>query len=175
MILVIKVNKFELHDEEFVRPVTQLLKDFKVVHYKKLKKSYLANSEKIIICGTALKDNEFIKNLNKFSWLREYNKPVLGICAGMEIIGKVFNCSLKKSIEIGMTKIKTVKENMLFSTEFEAYSLHNYTVNDSNNIDVIAKSSNCINAIKVKNKEIYGVLFHPEVRNQQIMKNFLKI
>ena len=70
MILVIKVNKFELHDEEFVRPVTQLLKDFKVIHYKKFKKSDLEKSEKVIICGTALKDNGFISDLEKFSWLR---------------------------------------------------------------------------------------------------------
>ncbi len=175
MILVIKVNKFELHDEEFVRPVTQLLKDFKVIHYKKFKKSDLEKSEKVIICGTALKDNGFISDLEKFSWLKECNKPVLGICAGMEIIGTVFNCPLKKSAEIGMTKIKTVKENRLFSSEFEAYSLHNYSVNKSDEVEVIAKSGNCINAIKVRDKEIYGVLFHPEVRNQKIISNFLKI
>ena len=175
MILVIKTNKFELPDEEFVRSVTQLLKNFKVVHYKKLRKVDLEKSEKIIICGTALKDNEFINDLKKFSWLKRYNKSVLGICAGMEIICKIFNCSLKKSTEIGMTKIKTVKKNKLFDSEFEAYSLHNYSVNSLKNIEIIAKSDKCINAIIIKNKEIYGVLFHPEVRNQEIINNFLKI
>ena len=175
MILVIKVNKFELHDEEFVRPITQLLNDFKVVHYKNLKKIDLEKSEKIIICGTALKDNYFINDLRKFSWLKKYDKPVLGICAGMEIIGKIFNCSLKKSTEIGMAKIKTVKKNKLFDSEFEAYNLHNYTINTSKDVEVIANSIHCISAIKVKDKEIYGVLFHPEIRNKGIIGNFLKI
>lgn len=172
MILVIKTNEFELYDEEFVRPVTQLLKNFKVVHYKELKKVDLEKTGRVIICGTALKDNNFVKDIKKFSWLRDYGKPVLGICAGMEIIGKIFDCSLKKSIEIGMTKIKTVKKNKLFSSEFEAYSLHNYTITSSNEVEVIAKSSKCISAIKVKDKEIYGVLFHPEVRNKEIIENF---
>ncbi|MBI2106429.1 gamma-glutamyl-gamma-aminobutyrate hydrolase family protein [Candidatus Woesearchaeota archaeon] len=172
MILVIKVNKFELHDGEFVRSITQLLKNFKVVHYKDLKKSDLDKSDKAILCGTALKDNEFIKDVNKFFWLKNYDKPVLGICAGMEIIGKVFDCYLEKVTEIGMIKIKTIKKNILFDKKFEAYSLHNYSVNKSKSIDVIAKSDKCISAIKVKNKEIYGVLFHPEVRNNEIINNF---
>ena len=172
MILVIKTNKFELHDEEFVRSVTQLLKKFKVVHYKKLRKVDLEKCKRIIICGTALKDNGFIKDVNKFSWLKNYDKPVLGICAGMEIIGKIFNCSLKKTTEIGMIKVKTIKKNILFDKEFEAYSLHNYSVNKSNSIDVIAKSNKCISAIKVKDKDIYGVLFHPEVRNKEIINKF---
>jgi|SRR3989344_2375450 len=175
MILVIKVNKFKIYDDEFVRPITQLLKDFKVIHYNKLKKSDLEMAERVIICGTALKDNEFINDASKFSWLNDYNKPVIGICAGMEIIGKVFDCSLKRCTEIGMTKIKTFKENKLFNHKFEAYSLHNYSINNSNKIDIIAKSGKCIQAIKVKNKEAYGVLFHPEARNEEVISNFLRI
>ena len=85
----------------------------------------------------------------------------------------VFGGKLVKCQEIGMTKIKKMKKNELFSKDFEAYSLHNYTVENLDNFDVLGKSSKCAQAFKVKNKEIYGVLFHPEVRNQDVILNFI--
>ena len=101
MILVIKVNEFELHDEEFVRPVTDLLEDFKVVHYKDLKIDDL-DVDKIIICGTALKDNFYLEHLDRFEFLKNYKGKVLGICAGTQIIGKVFGKELIKEKKIGV-------------------------------------------------------------------------
>ena len=59
--------------------------------------------------------------------------------------------------------------------EFEAYELHNYSVKPSKDFEILAKSKKCVQAIKHKSKPIYGILFHPEVRNKWIIKRFLKL
>ncbi len=80
MILIIKVNEFELHDDEFVKPITDLLEDYKVVDYRDVN---LEGVDKIIITGTALKDNKYLER--DFSFLKDFKGKVLGICAGMQI------------------------------------------------------------------------------------------
>ena len=91
----------------------------------------------------------------------------------METIGVVFGMPLVQCLEIGMTQISTVKENPFFTGDFKAYSLHSYCVEASEDFEVWAKSAKCIQVIKHKTKPIYGVLFHPEVRNQELIKRFI--
>lgn len=180
MILVVDMNwkKDSLGYYEFVLPITQVVRElegYKVKHYLEVGSEDLADCSKVILSGTALKDNVTLRRPEKLSWLRALDKPVLGICAGMQTISLVFDVSLVKSVEIGMTQVFTVNENSLFSTSLEAYSLHNYSVAPSEHFEVLAKSSLCIQAIKHKKKPIYGVLFHPEVRNEEILKRFTQL
>ncbi|MBS3170596.1 gamma-glutamyl-gamma-aminobutyrate hydrolase family protein [Candidatus Woesearchaeota archaeon] len=168
MILVISVCKEKLHELEFVKPIIDIVKNCKIVHYSNLKKSDLENAEKVIICGTSLKDNEFLKHLDKFSWLKTFDKPVLGICAGMQIIGLVFGGKLMKKKEIGY-----FKENLkgFFGlNEVEVYHLHGNYVEFTKEFKVYNKG--IPQAISYGN--IYGVLFHPEVRQKDLIKNFIK-
>ena len=66
MILIINLNKYKLHDLEFIKPITDLLKDYKIIHYKSLKSSHLKQAKKIIIAGTSLKNNDYLKDLKNF-------------------------------------------------------------------------------------------------------------
>jgi GMP synthase-like glutamine amidotransferase len=66
------------------------------------------------------------------------------------------------------------EENALFSGKFNAYALHNFAVSPSGSFGLLAKSGKCAHAIKHKERDLYGVLFHPEVRNVQIIDNFVK-
>jgi GMP synthase (glutamine-hydrolysing) len=72
-----------------------------------------------------------------------------------------------------MTEIATLQENPLFSSSFKAYGLHNFSVAPAEDFDVLAESAQCVQAIKHRQKNIYGVLFHPEVRNQEILQRFV--
>jgi GMP synthase-like glutamine amidotransferase len=85
----------------------------------------------------------------------------------------VFGLVLTRCVEIGMTQMTTIALNSLFSGAFQAYSLHNFAVESSDEFEILAESKKCLQAIKNKQKPIYGVLFHPEVRNPAIIKNFL--
>lgn len=180
MILIINICKENLHYFEFVKPIEDILKHKKlnyfVKHYKKLNKNDLNKTNKIIICGTSLYDNEFIKNIKYFNWIKKLNKSILGICAGMKIIGSVFGGKIKEKTEIGFYSEYFNKEFLGLIGKQEVYHLHNYYIdfNKLNNFEVYCEK--IINqAVKHKEKEIYGVLFHPEVRNKELIEKFARI
>ena len=181
MILIINICKEKLHYYEFVKPIEDILKKNKINfftrHYKELKLREILNAEKIIICGTSLVDNEVIeeKNVKKFKWIKNCNKPILGICGGMHVLGKIFGGKLKQKNEIGLFSEHFKKEFLGIKEEIEVYHLHNYYIDFSKLRDFeVFNLNNIPQAVKHKNKEIYGVLFHPEVRNKKVIEEFVK-
>ena len=180
MILIVDLNykKDSLGFYEFVSPIASVvaeLEEYVVKHYLEVNSNDIKRCDRIILSGTALKDNGTLNQPEKFSWLSSVDKPVLGICAGMQTIGVVFGFRLTRCLEIGMTEVTPLKETPLFSNTFKAYSLHNYSVEPSGDFDVLAESAQCPQAIKHRKKPIYGVLFHPEVRNEDILKRFIQL
>ena len=102
MILLINICKEKLHYLEFVRPIENVIgKDCFVKGYKELNKKDLEEADKVIICGTSLKDCEFSrkKNLKYFEWIKDFEKPILGICGGMQVIGLTVGENIKKQTE----------------------------------------------------------------------------
>jgi GMP synthase (glutamine-hydrolysing) len=175
MILIIDMNKNRLSSLEFVKPIERIVgKKFLSRHYSKINEEALKKADKIIISGNALMDNDFLAdaNIDKFSWLLGTNTPVLGICAGMQVISKVFGGSTSEKKEIGIIKIKTIEKNALFSGDFSAYCLHRNKATVPKEFIELANSDSCVQAFKHKHRPIYGVLFHPEVRNEQIIAAF---
>jgi len=162
MILVISICKEKLHELEFVRPIEDILTKnkikFQVKHYSKLNKQDISKADKIIICGTSLADNKFLEDVKKFAWLKSYLKPVLGICGGSHIIGITLGYKIKKSEAVGFKTINFKKEFLGIKGKREVYSLHQYQV-----IPEVFQEKN-----------FYATLFHPEVRNKNMIVNFLK-
>jgi GMP synthase (glutamine-hydrolysing) len=178
MILIIQICNNCFHYFEFIKPIEDiLLKNnikFESINYNDLSKDKINKSDKIIISGTSLKDNGFIDEILKFNWLNDINKPILGICGGMHLLGLVFNGELKKQQEIGLTNIEIKKEFLGIIGNLEVYELHNYYA-ISDEFEVFGESKNCPQAVKHKKNPFYGVLFHPEVRNKELIVNFVKI
>ena len=180
MILVVDMNwkKDSLAFNEFILPITSAIQSFEkcdVKHFSEITQEDLDSCNKIVLSGTALRDHATLKQLSKFNWVKTFSKPLLGICAGMQTISLVFGEQLTACLQIGMTEISTLKENTLFQGNFQAYALHNFSVKPSQTFETLAKSAKCVQAIKHKQKKIYGVLFHPEVRNQDIIQRFIKL
>jgi GMP synthase-like glutamine amidotransferase len=170
-----KENSFGLN--EFVLPIVGIAEKLEkcvVKHYLEVNEKNLNGYDKIILSGSALKNIVTLNQTAQFTWIKDCSKPILGICAGMQTVGLVFGGRLEKCREMGMTEITTLKENFLFSSRFKVYSLHNYAIKLSSEFYVLAESSNCVQAIKHKRKDIYGVLFHPEVRNKEVVQRFIR-
>ena len=172
MILIISTCAEKLNENEFVKPIVNIVgEDFEVKHYSDVVS--VEGYEKVIICGTALKDNEFLENLDKFIWVLETETPILGICSGMQILALSFGAELVEAKEIGVANIKVLEENPLFSEDLEVYELHGNGLTNLNQFDILAETSGSVQAIRHKEKRFYGIMFHPEVRNQSVVKNFL--
>jgi anthranilate/para-aminobenzoate synthase component II len=180
MILVVDMNwkKDSLAYCEFVAPIVSVvepLEECKVKHFLELDAQALNACRKVVLSGTTLKDFATLQQIDKFSWVKTFSKPVLGICAGIQTICQVFGELLTDCLQVGITDITTVKENPLFEGNFRAYALHSLAVAPSQTFTTLAESPTCIEAVKHKEKEIYGVLFHPEVRNPEILQRFLRL
>jgi|SRR3989338_600478 len=182
MMLIINICKEQLHYFEFVKPIGNILSrnniEFITKHYKELTFEDVRKSKRIIICGTSLKDNEFLENEKLFEWLLIYDRPLLGICGGIELIGKVFGGKIKNKQEIGLNEIDFEKPFLGLKEKNKVYQLHNFYVDISNVKDIEIYSRSYFNipqAIKHKSKPIYGVLFHPEVRNKGLVEEFCKL
>ena len=179
MILIVDMNckKDSLGFYEFVLPIVTVAKELDeciLKHYTELGSKDIRECDCIILSGTPLKDNATLAQPEKFEWIKTYDKPLLGICAGMQTISLAFGLRLKRCLGIGMTQITTLKENPLFSLQFNAYTLHNFSVEPSGEFEVLAESAQCVQAIKHRQREVYGLLFHPEVRNKEILQRFIR-
>lgn len=178
-VLLISTCYFEFHELEFVRPIKQLCEQFgwktKIVNYEELDEKHIKNIEKIIICGTALKDDEYFEEAEVFGHLfTEFEGKILGICAGAQLLGAYYNGDLIEKKEIGLIKdIQITKKDSLLKEVSlkEVYALHNFAVE---NIECEILAQNEIPQI-FKNNNHYGVLFHPEIRNHKIIENFLNL
>ena len=100
----------------------------------------------------------------------ELGLPIMGICYGMQIIGKIMGGTIKKSgnREYGRTIVKFSRSNKLFkgieSKSVVWMSHRDKVIKLPKGFSIIGESENtkCAGFMN-KDKEIYGVQFHPEV------------
>jgi len=177
MIVLIDISKESFHYFEFVKPIEDILvrenTKFLTINYKKFTDTILSKAEKIIISGTSLKDNSFIEDVSHFFWIKNCKKPILGICGGMHLLGLVFEGILQKQQEIGLIEINFKEEFLDMKGTVEVYELHNFYVKSAE-FEICATSKICLQAIHHKMRPFYGVLFHPEVRNKELIEYFLR-
>jgi GMP synthase (glutamine-hydrolysing) len=179
MMLIVDVCTDRLSYFEFVKPVEDVLKKantaFFTKHYTNIRQSDLGKAEKLIVCGTALKDFKYLADVGKFGWIEESFKPILGICAGMQVLALVFGGKLIENTRIGRYSVNVLRENSLTSkNRFSSYFLNSKAVEPNDNFETIAQSGTLKCMIKHKQQTFYGCLFHPEAQNSEIITNFLK-
>ena len=179
MILIINICKEKLHELEFVKPIADILRkrkiNFEIKHYKEINEKYAKKFDKIIIAGTSLKDNQFLDSVPKLHWIKSYNKPILGICGGMQILGLIFKGVLRIENEIGLLDVDFKKRFLGIEGKRYVYNLHGFYVK-SDEFEILAESNSKVpQAVKHKTKPFYGTLFHPEVRNKKLIEKFCRI
>ncbi len=178
-ILIISVCNESLHELEFVKPVSNILDELNVKYELKYYKEVINFEEysHVIICGTSLQDDYFLDGMEYFEWLRKYDGKVLGICAGMQILGLLFGGDITKKTEIGFYMENFPSDFLGVSGKQEVYHLHNNCIHNwkDTGFDVCCVGDGKVaQAVKHEDKEFYGILFHPEIRNKEMVKRFLE-
>jgi len=127
---------------------------------------------------------ETLGNIDEYLEKAEF--PILGICAGHQYMARFFGGDAKpaENAEFGKVELTIIKENTLFEKvpkKSIVWESHNDEVTKiPDDFELLASSKDCkIQAMKHKQKPLYGLQFHPEVEHteygEQIFKNFIKI
>jgi GMP synthase (glutamine-hydrolysing) len=114
------------------------------------------------------------------------NSPILGICAGHQFIARHFGGRVESSKipEFGKVELIIITKDSLFDKipkKSIIWTSHNDEVTKiPKDFLRLATSENCeFQIIKHKDKNLYGLQFHPEVEHTeygiQIFKNFIKL
>ena len=115
--------------------------------------------------------------------------PMLGICLGHQAIGSSFGAKIVKMKKVvhGKTDTITIIKNSNIvkniPNNFIATRYHSLEISNKylpKEIEILAENKEkSIMAVKVKNKKIYGLQFHPEsiatTYGKLFFKNFIKI
>ncbi|WP_343152889.1 imidazole glycerol phosphate synthase subunit HisH [Buchnera aphidicola] len=161
----------------------------------------LSTSDKLFIpgVGTPMAAMQQIKLNNLYSFIKNYKKPVLGICLGMQLLCRISEeCLDVKMLNIFHIKVIRIKakgialphngwnvinwdnENILFKNidrKERFYFLHSYAL--PINKYTICKSNYGINfSAAIQKNNFFGVQFHPEKSGSigsKLIKNFLEI
>jgi len=115
--------------------------------------------------------------------LYELNKPVLGICYGMQITQYLFGGKVSPSDkrEYGKSELTIIEDSVLTkdvpktSTVWMSHGDHVDEL--STDFKLLATTESCMAIAKHKTKDIYNLQFHPEVTHttfgETIIKNFV--
>lgn len=167
--------------DEYLLPLARIAERLgyqtRALHFRAVSPDDLSSAEAVILCGTPLADNAFLEEANTFLWLEEAVIPVLGVCAGMEIICRTFGGMLGPCTEIGMSEIRMGQDTLPFENHcsFPAFELHTLGCTDAGILEVLAVSDQCVQIVRHPGRPIFGVMFHPEVRNEWVVEQFLSL
>lgn len=169
-----------LSRDEFVGPAERLLSNlgapFTVRHYTAVGAPEIEAADGVVLCGTALQDTGFAEHPEKFQWLPAFERPVLGISSGMRVLAEAFGGGTEPCCEIGMTDVRVLAPDPLFAGKetFPAYELHECAVRTPDRFIPLAASDRCVQVIRHRSLPLYGLLFHPEFRNEWVVERFLR-
>lgn len=173
-----------------------LFSKYEVVRDENISEDFEANGfDAIILTGSSSRvvKGEYFDGYMKF--LKRVTKEdiaVFGICYGHEILAKIFGGKvgeagrfIKKKYDEEPEIVHVLDEDDIFSgmeKEIRVAESHSDQVLkegvDKAGFKILAKSADCgVEAIKHKEKTIYGTQFHPEKSNEvgkKIMENFYK-
>ena len=189
--MILMIDNYDSFTYNIVQYCLELGADLKIIRNDELtlKQIEALNPQKIIISPGPATPNDAGVCLDVIKYFAG-KKPIFGICLGHQAIGQVFggNVVRAKYMMHGKTSlIKVVKDTKIFDElpkEFTQTRYHSLIVENKNlPEDIIVTSYSAddqeIMSLEIKDKQIYGVQFHPESimseHGHKIIDNFLKL
>ena len=156
--------------------------------------------DKLIIpgVGSFKKSMKGLEDEGLIDLLKDFDRPILGICLGMQILSKIgfeygrtlglglidaevrpIVCDAKIP-HMGFQKIQIVNSNKLLEgvEDEEFYFMHSYEMVNYTDIAALSNYGNHSFVSSVRKGNIYGVQFHPEKSRKagiKLLSNFIKL
>ena len=189
--MILMIDNYDSFTYNIVQYCKELGADLKVIRNDELSLQEIIelNPEKIILSPGPASPNEAGVTLEVIEYFQD-KLPIFGICLGHQSIAQAFGAEVvrAKNMMHGKTSIMhRTQECALFKElpeNFTATRYHSLIVSKENIPQVIepiaySQDDQEIMALKIKDKNIYGVQFHPESimseYGHDIIKNFLEL
>lgn len=182
---ILIVNSAKRGIWEFAEPIEKIVVEtgsepIFIEHADCLKFNF-QNIDGAILTGSPQGNDIVEHHLPYFQWIKDFNKPILGICAGHHVTGFMFGSTLLRSQEpeSGDFEIEIIKTDQLFTgmpASFIVKQMHNDSITLPDEFELLATSKSCFNQLmKHKKKTLYTCQFHPEFYNHELIRNFIKL
>lgn len=189
--MILMIDNYDSFTYNIVQYCRELGADLKIIRNDEMSVDELEalSPEKIIISPGPASPDEAGITLDVIKHFAD-KLPILGICLGHQSIAQVFGGDVVRAENMMHGKTSVMKQSAtcnLFKDlpqEFVATRYHSLIVDKETLPDVIevtalSKDDNEIMALKIKDKDIYGVQFHPESimseYGHEIIGNFLRL
>jgi len=189
--MILMIDNYDSFTYNIVQYCRELGADLKIIRNDEMGVEEIEklNPEKIIISPGPASPDEAGVTLKVIEYFKD-KVPILGICLGHQSIAQVFGGKVirAKNMMHGKTsKMKQISECEIFKDlpqEFIATRYHSLIVDKKRLPNIVqptvySEDDDEIMALRIKDKDIYGVQFHPESimseYGHEIIGNFLKI
>ena len=165
--MLLVVNNGSIYTKHLINFLRKKI-TFDTTLHNKVNFSNLINYDSFILSGRR-KNDQFMNSVNSkiIKHSIQEKKSLLGICYGAEILNLTLGGTIKKSnsVQKGSQEVIIFQKNVLCKDKIQVFESHNYEISKlGNSIECIAYSNSCRNEIiNVKNSNIFGTQFHPEM------------
>ncbi len=191
LFMILMIDNYDSFTYNIVQYCKELGADLKIIRNDEMsvKEIEALSPEKIIISPGPASPDEAGITLEAIEYFKD-KLPILGICLGHQSIAQVFGADVVHAKNMMHGKTSTMRQSQAceifkgLPQEFIATRYHSLIVKKDtlpNSIEVTAYSTDDdeIMALKIKDKDIYGVQFHPESimseYGHEMIGNFLKL
>ncbi len=189
--MILMIDNYDSFTYNIVQYCRELGADLKIIRNDEMSVEEIEalKPEKIIVSPGPASPDEAGVTLAVIEHFKD-KLPILGICLGHQSIAQAFGGDVVRAKNMMHGKTSTMKQHIsceIFKDlpeEFIATRYHSLIVDKETLPDIIEPTAystddNEIMALKIKDKDIYGVQFHPEsIMSQyghEIIGNFLKL
>lgn len=185
MPVIALVNNAEPGITEFAAPIEKIISEAGskpvFLDYAECLEFNFKAVDGAILTGSPQGDDIVEHHLPYFRWIKDFEKPLLGICAGHHVTGFMYGADLLQSEEpeSGDFDVMILKADPLFANlpkNIAVKQMHNDSITLPVNFELLASSAICKNQLmKHKEKPLYTCQFHPEFYNHDLIRNFIAL
>lgn len=189
--MILMIDNYDSFTYNIVQYCRELGADLKIIRNDEMsvKEIEALNPEKIIISPGPASPDEAGITLDVIKYFGD-KLPILGICLGHQSIAQVYGGDVVRAKNMMHGKTSTMKQSStceifkdipqeFIATRYHSLIVDKDTLPDSIEATAYSTDDDEIMALRIKDKEIYGVQFHPEsIMSQyghEIIGNFLKL